>query len=131
MEFRLKDFREAQKKFQSDMAAVLGINQSNVSRMELKGVCIISYQQYKALCDNFGKEAVEKFVVRDNEQAVVVANNKNEGNGTQDNSVNISDADAMAVIHTQAKALSDALRKQSEQADRMMTLLEKLTEKLS
>ncbi len=131
MEFRLKDFRETQKKFQSDMATILGVNQSNVSRMELKGVSSISYPQYKALCETFGKEAVDEFIVKENEQAVVVANNKNEGSGTQDNSVNVGNADAMTIIHTQAKALSDAIKKQSEQADRMMTLLEKLTEKLS
>lgn len=129
MEFRLKDFRETKKKFQSDMAAILGINQSNVSRMELKGVSSISYPQYKALCDSFGKESVDEFIVKDNEQPVMVVNNKNEGSGTQDNSIN--GADAMAIIHTQAKALSDALKKQTEQNDRMMALLEKLTDKLS
>lgn len=131
MDFRLKDFRETQKLFQSDMAALLQINQSNVSRMELKGVCYLTLPQYKTLCEKFGDEAVNAFIVKEGEQQVVVANNKNEGSGTQDNSVTMNDATAMLVIQTQAKALSESLKKQAEQSDRMLTLLEKLTEKLS
>ena len=61
MNLRLKDFREEYKKSQADVADVLGISQSALSRTEALGRDLSDIQIGK-LCEAFGREEVMKFI---------------------------------------------------------------------
>ena len=127
MKFRLKDFRQSKNLFQSDMAELLGTNQSTVSRMELRKSAELSLPQYESLCNKFGKEEVDKFVFTDESVSVSVTGNSNHGSGTQSNNVSFNDSDTMAAIKALSGALSELARKQAEQTDRLLSILEKMT----
>ena len=131
MRINLKDFRQSHGLFQSEMAAILGMNQSNISRAELKGFLDISYPQQKILNEKYGKEDVEKFIIRDDGPiSVSASNNKNEGDVTQNNRFFASDIKSLEIIKQQSEALAELAAKQSQQTDRILDLLEKLSEKL-
>ena len=131
MKFRLKDFRQSHNLFQSDMATILDANQSSVSRMELRGSTRLTYPQMQALYERFGKEDVDSFVVEEDEDmGVVSVGNVNEGDGTQNNGYMTADTRAYEIIKNQSELISRLAEKQSEQTDRLLTLLEKLSEKL-
>ena len=125
MKFRLKDFRQSKRLFQSDMAGVMGTNQSTVSRMELRPVAEISHPQYVALCERFGQEEVDAYIVP-LEEAVAIVGNTNTGSGTQNYQVTSSGDVAMEIIREQTRALTESLRKQAEQMDRLLTLMERI-----
>ena len=128
MRFRLKDFRENKKLFQSDLARIMETNQSSISRSELRPVSSITFAQYDSLCKEFGKQDVEPFVVTEDNPSIIIKGNKNQGSGTQTNGV-ISDSSAMDIIKEQSTALRDIMRKMAEQTDRLLSLLEKITDK--
>ena len=130
MKFRLKDFRQAHSLFQSDMATLLDTNQSTVSRMELKGIARLTYPQLQSLYDKYGKDDVDSFLEHEEEMGVVAIGNINEGDGTQNNGYMTADARAYEIIKKQSETISSLAAKQSEQTDRLLTLLEKLSEKL-
>lgn len=130
MKFRLKDFRETQKLFQSEMATILEINQSSVSRMELKKNADLTYPQYLTLCERFGKEEVERFAVEAEDNAIVVSGNTNESGGSQNNSVMVDNTKALEIIREQNKTISEMLKKQSEQTDKLMLLIDKISDKI-
>ena len=56
MRINLKDFRQSHNLYQSDMAELLQVNQSNVSRAEIRGFFDLTYPQKKALYEKFGFE---------------------------------------------------------------------------
>ncbi len=130
MRLNLKDFRQSQGLYQSDMAAILGLNQSNVSRAELKGWFELSYPQLQTLYEKFGKETVEKFMSEDPSVSVSASNNTNKGSGTQNNGYFGADSTAMDIIRRQTDVLAELASKQSQQTDRLLALLEKISEKL-
>lgn len=59
--FRLRDFREANGILQSEISEVLGINQSNISRLEAKDRSLTSLQ-YKKLAEKYGETIVSAYV---------------------------------------------------------------------
>ena len=129
MKINLKNLRQAHDLFQSDMAELLDINQSNISRAELKGFFVPTYPQLQKLYDKFGKEEVDTFVIADEGITVNASNNSNKGNGTQNNGYFEVDATAMEIIRKQTDVLMKLAEKQAEQADRLLDILEKLSEK--
>ena len=137
MKIDLKNFRQSHNLFQSDMAELLQLNQSNVSRAELRGYLELTFNQKNALVERFGEEDVESFRISDNEAVpsksnvtVNASNSTIEGGGTQNNSINGPDAMSMAIIKQQSEALIKLTEKHASQNDRLIALLEKLSEKL-
>ena len=129
MRFRLKEFRQSHKLFQADMASILEANQSSISRMELRPSCKLTHEQYGKLYERFGKEDVEAFIVED-EKEVFVTGNTNEGDGIQNNGV-FGNGDAeMDIIKQQSEIISRLATKQGELTDKLIALLEKISEKL-
>lgn len=127
--FRLKDFRQAHGLFQSDMSELLQTNQSSVSRMELKPSVKLTFPQMQRLKERYGEEEVEAFM-EDDSISIDATGNTNEGNGTQNNGYFGMDASAMRLIREQSEALMRLSAKQSEQTDKLLALIEKLSEKL-
>ena len=128
MKFRLKDFRQAHKMFQSDLAELLDSNQSTISRMELVGACKLTYPQVQALYGKFGREDVDAFW--EEEITVEVNGNTNEGEGTQNNGYFGADTISLGIIKQQSEALIKLSAKQAEQTDKLIELLQKVNEKL-
>lgn len=126
MRFNLKDFRQSHGLFQSDMAQLLEINQSNVSRAELRGYHDLTFPQKQKLYDKYGQEDVDSFMIRD---AVVVTHNHN-GEGTQNNGIFESDSQALDIIKQQSEALTELTGRYMEQTDKILSIIEKLSEKL-
>lgn len=132
MKIVLKNFRQAHNLYQSEIAEILGINQSNVSRAELKGYLELTYPQEKALIEKFGKEDVESFLYEEDGENVIVEakGNVNEGGGSQNNGYIGADKTALNIIKQQSEALANLAAKQAEQTDKMISLLEKISERL-
>ena len=130
MRINLKSLRQSHNLFQSELAQLLGVNQSNVSRAELKGFFELSYPQLQLLIEKYGKEDVESFMIEEPQVSVSASNNPNEGSGTQNNGYFCANDATMEIIKTQSEALADLAAKQSQQTDRLIALLEKLSEKL-
>ena len=126
MYIQLKDFRRTQSLYQSQLAKILNTTQSVISRMELKGIAELPAPFYTILCEKYGKEEVDKFCT--DKAPVVISGNINKGTGRQINEVS-TDAASMSIIKAQSEALSEALKKQSEQTDRLLSILEKITDK--
>ena len=129
MDLNLKDFRQAHHLFQSEMAEILGINQSNVSRAELKGYITLNYSQKQTLYEKYGKEDVDSFEVKREDVTVEVSGNVNNG-GNQNNGYFSPDEAAMIIIQQQSETIRKLAEKQAEQTDRLMELIDKLSKKL-
>lgn len=119
--FKYKEFRRAHSMFQSHLAEVMGINQSNVSRYETEGIPPTP-EQYKRLCEKFGKEEVDAFMV---DNTNVVATHNVNGSGVQNNGIQ-SDKDMLAIVKNLTETLSEHVKKQDIMAEQMMALLQKL-----
>lgn len=120
--FKYKEFRRAHSLFQSQLAEIIGMTQSNLSRYETEGI-EPTREQYERLYDKFGKEDVDAFIVEDG--AHVVATNNVNGSGVQNNGVQ-SDKDLLAIVKTLSETLSEHVKKQDAMAEQMMALLQKL-----
>lgn len=130
MRINIKNFRQSHGLFQSEMASILGINQSNVSRAELRGWLELTHPQTQALYEKYGKEDVDSFIIEENKNFVSASYNTNEGGGTQNNGCFCADATSLEIIKSQSEALVELATKQAQQTDKLLTLLEKLSEKL-
>lgn len=131
MKINLKDFRQSVNLFQSDMAELLGLNQSNVSRAELRGFFEPTYPQLQTLYKKYGKETVDKFIVSDEGViSVTASNNRNVGRGTQNNGYFSTDSQTLGIIGRQSDALIELARKQAEISDRIISLMEKISDRL-
>lgn len=132
MRIDLKNFRQAHQLFQSEAAELLGINQSNVSRAELKGFFDLNFLQRKKLIEKYGQEDVESFRIPDGKQGNTTVNAtgiRNEGEGTQNFGYFGADTTAMGIIRQQSEALTKLADKQSSLNERLLALLEKLSGK--
>lgn len=119
--FKYKEFRRAHSLFQSQLAEIIGMNQSNVSRYETEGIDPTP-EQYRKLCEKFGKEDVDAFVV--DESKVVATNNAN-GSGLQNNGV-LVDGGLIEIVKSMTETLAEHVKKQDAMAEQMMALLQKL-----
>lgn len=119
--FKYKEFRRAHSLFQSQLAEIMGVTQSNVSRYETESI-EPTMEQYKKLCEKFGKEDVDAFMV---EGANVVASNNVNGSGVQNNGV-LVDGGLIEIVKSLTDTLSEHVKKQDVMAEQMMALLQKL-----
>ena len=138
MKINLKDFRQSHKLFQSDMAELLEVNQSNISRAEIRGYFDLSFLQKKKLFDRFGEDDVMSFaignggdhVIDAEQMSVSASGNVNEGDGTQNNGYFEANSSLISIIGRQSDALMRLAEKQMEQTDRIVELLKKLSDKV-
>ena len=129
MKIRIKDLRQHFGIYQSEMARIISSKQSTISRMEMRPSSELTQSQVDALYERFGKEEVERFA--DNElNSVIATGNVNQGDGTQNNGLISSDKEALEIIKEQSKTLSELATKQAEQSDRLLSILEKLSDRL-
>lgn len=119
--FKYKEFRRAHSLFQSHLAEIMGMKQSNVSRYEADGL-EPTPEQYKRLCDKFGKEDVDSFMVDD---ATVVSQNNVNGSGVQNNGIQ-TDNGLVEIVKNLTETLAEHMKKQDALSDQMMSLLQKL-----
>ncbi len=122
--FKYKEFRRAHGLFQSKLAEIMGISQSNISRYESEGIDPTPIQ-FQKLYDKFGEEEVKAFEV-DPSQIVNAENNINNGSGNQNNGIQ-NDADLLEIIKKQTDMIVRHIEKQDDINARLMSLLEKLT----
>lgn len=122
--FKYKEFRRAHGLFQSKLAEIMGISQSNISRYESEGIDPTPIQ-FQKLYDKFGEEEVKAFEVNPS-QIVKAENNINNGSGNQNNGIQ-NDADLLEIIKKQTDMIVKHIEKQDDINARLMSLLEKLT----
>lgn len=122
--FKYKEFRKAHGLFQSKLAEIMGISQSNISRYETEGIDP-TLAQFQKLYDEYGEENVKAFEVEPS-QFVNAENNVNNGSGNQNNGIQ-SDADLVEIIKKQTEMIAKHIEKQDDINARLMNLLEKLT----
>lgn len=121
--FKYKEFRKAHGLFQSKLAEIMGISQSNISRYESEGIDPTPVQ-FQKLYDVFGEEDVNTFRIEPS-QFVNAENNVNNGSGNQNNGIQ-SDTDLIEIIKKQTEAIAKHVERQDEINSRLMDLLEKL-----
>lgn len=118
-----KEFRKAHGLFQSKLAEIMGISQSNISRYESEGIDPTP-AQFKKLYDEFGEEEVKAFEI-ESSPFLNAENNVNNGSGNQNNGIQ-SDADLIEIIKKQTEAITKHVERQDEINARLMDLLEKM-----
>lgn len=67
MYIRLRDFREENNIQQAELAEVIGVTQSTISRNEALGR-ELSQRQFERLCEKYGEELVMKYVTHDSDK---------------------------------------------------------------
>lgn len=122
--FKYKEFRRAHSLLQSQLADILGMTQSNLSRYETEGVDL-TREQYGKLYEKYGKEDVDAFIV-DSSQNVTACGNMLQGTGTQNNGIQ-SDKDMLEIIRKLTETITHHVEKQDEINSRLLTILEKMT----
>lgn len=121
--FKYKEFRRAHGLFQSQLAEIMGLSQSNISRYETEGIDPTP-AQFKKLYDKFGEEDVKAFEV-ELSQFVNAENSVNNGSGNQNNGIQ-SDMDLIEIIKKQTETIAKHVERQDEINARLMDLLEKM-----
>lgn len=117
--FKLKDFRKSHKLFQSDIAEILGVGQSAISRMEIRPVELTSVQ-YRALYEKFGKEDVDSYRLDANNVVV-----------PDPSMMQSPEQTAMAVISRQSEVILSITQKYEQLSERILKVLERMAENAS
>lgn len=134
MRINLKDFRQSHNLSQAEMTEILQLNQSNVSRAELRGYYELSYLQKQTLEERFGAEEVKRFEVPDNEErgrvTANVSGNSNNGEVTMNNGFFAADIKAMEIIKQQSETIARLAEKQGELTEHVIVLLEIISKKM-
>lgn len=112
--FRLRDFREANGILQSEISDVLGINQSNISRLEAKDKPLTS-SQYRKLAEKYGDTIVSAYVGEETLKKVL---GKPQTNRTRNRAQSAKD-DALAII----KAQQDEIMRLNKRIQELTTQL--------
>jgi transcriptional regulator with XRE-family HTH domain len=120
--FKYKEFRRAHGLFQSQLAEIMGLSQSNISRYETEGIDPTP-AQFKKLYDKFGEEDVKAFEVEP--QFVNAENNVNNDSGNQNNGIQ-NDTDLIEIIKKQTETIAKHVERQDEINACLMDLLEKM-----
>lgn len=124
--FKYKEFRKTHGLFQSKLAEIMGISQSNISRYESEGIDPTP-AQFQKLYDEYGEEEVKAFEIEPS-PFVNAENNVNNGSGNQNNGIQ-NDADLIEIIKKQTEAITKHVERQDEINSRLMDLLEKMAMK--
>ena len=121
--FKYKEFRRAHSLYQSQLAEIIGMTQSNISRYETEGIEPTN-EQYEKLYAKYGKEDVESFIVADSQQ--MVASSKLPDSETLSTGMQ-ADKDMLAIIKRQSETMASHIEKQDAINERLVALLEKIT----
>lgn len=120
--FKYKEFRRAHSLFQSQLAEIIGMTQSNISRYETEGIEPTN-EQYERLYEKFGRENVDAFIIKDGPHIAATSNVN--GSGVQNNGIQ-SDKELVGILKNLTETLSEHVKKQDTMAEQMMALLQKL-----
>lgn len=112
--FKLQEFRKAHGMYQAQMAEVLGLTQSGISRMETEKIDLTNVQ-YERLYEEFGKEDVDAYRV---DMSPLEAQLALDGDVAKEGLVE--------VIKKQSEVFCEHLRRQDDINARLMGLLEKI-----
>lgn len=116
----LRDFRKSHNLKQSDVAEILGVGQSAISRMEMRPVQLTSIQ-CRALYERFGQEEVDLYKVDGSHSNVV----------PEPSVVQTPEQTAMAVISRQSEVILSITQKYEQLTERILKVLEKMAENYS
>lgn len=114
--FKLREFRIAHSLKQSEIAEILGITQSGISRMESERI-ELPIVLYNKLYDKFGKEDVDSFRIVD------------EDYDKQPVDVRLKETDnreLLAVLQKQNDIICEHIKRQDDLNSRLIDLLEKI-----
>lgn len=114
--FKLREFRIAHSLKQSEIAEILGVAQSGISRMESERI-ELPIALYSKLYEKFGKEDVDAFKIFDEEST------------NQQVDLRLKETDnreLLAVIQKQNEIISEHIRRQDELNKRLIDLLERI-----
>ncbi|WP_337468362.1 helix-turn-helix transcriptional regulator [Hallella sp.] len=118
--FRYKEFRRAHGLFQSQLAEIMGMVQSNVSRYETEGI-EPTPEQYQKLYEKYGKEDVDSYIVKGE-----ALNSNVNIHGNQNNGVQV-DKDIIEIIKKQTEILANHIVEQDKINSRLISVLENLS----
>ncbi len=116
--FKIREFRKANGLLQDEMASLIGLTQSNLSRYENFGVDL-SDKQLGMLCEKFGEEAVKPYLTDSSEQV-------------RDKSIPERQAENMTVLDmiTVIKKQNDTICQQVELQNQFTRQLTNMNERL-
>lgn len=120
--FKLKEFRNAHSLKQAELAEILGLTQSGISRMETEKI-ELSIVQYQKLYDKFGVDDVDAFRAEPPTVDVSVLLNEAQAKGLQQNN------ELLAIIKKQNDTLCEHVAMQDNFHRTLLQLLEKLSVK--
>lgn len=114
--FKLREFRIAHSLKQSEVAEILGVAQSGISRMESEKI-ELPIVLYNKLYERFGKEDVDAFKIVD------------EDSNEQQTDLRLRETDnreLLAVIKKQNDIICEHIRRQDDLNKRLIDLLERI-----
>lgn len=115
--FKLREFRKSHSLFQSQLAEILDVAQSGISRMENEQIDL-SPSQYKKLCETYGKDDVDSFVLSEEDIP----------RGSFDD---IDPSEMMNIIKKQNDIICEYARNQQIYTEKIMNMVERLVYCLS
>lgn len=118
--FKYKEFRRSHGLFQSQLAEIMGMAQSNVSRYETDGI-EPTPDQYNKLYDKYGKDDVDSYKVENATPNYNVSDQGGLNNGM------LVDKDIIEIIKKQTEILANHIVEQDKINSRLMTVLENLS----
>lgn len=118
--FKYKEFRRSHGLFQSQLAEIMGMAQSNVSRYETEGIDPTP-DQYNKLYDKYGKDDVDSYKVENATPNYNVSGQVGLNNGM------LVDKDIIEIIKKQTEILANHIVEQDKINSRLMTVLENLS----
>lgn len=120
--FKLKEFRSAHGLKQSELAEILDLTQSGISRIETEKI-ELSIVQYQKLYDKFGKEDVDSFRVEPPAVDVDALIGEAQVKGLQQN------IELLSIIKKQNDTICEHVAMQDNFNRTLLQLLEKLSAK--
>lgn len=124
--------RKAKNIKQSEMAEILGINQSQISEIE-RGIRPVSTMYEEILIEQFGKDVCDNFrvVSQDNRRIIIKDNASINGSGHQDTYNGCSQTDNLQKQLDECRAELTKTKSELERAqkriDKLMTIIENLS----
>lgn len=120
---------------QSEMAELLGVNQSQISEIE-RGIRPVSSKYEDILVEQFGKNICDKFRVssQDNRRITIKGDVKGNGSVHQDNnnctSIDLNDKDLQIRLNkccTELAKVKKELEKANNRIDKLLSIIENLS----
>lgn len=125
MRVNIKNLRKDHGVLQSDLAQILGLTQSSISRIESEGL-ELTKRQFDLLCDRYGADEVSQYIVKDSPINITIPKEKD-----------IKDLSGIIkLLGEQHDSLCEIVQNQQEWInkyatlnERLLTVIEKITMK--